>query len=93
MPTFLSLLPLLLIFVVIYFLYKTFKGGIEKYQDTPTFIEYKRLNATLIDDGKVACIYCGGNHIFLKQVGKTPKSILNLHVCKTCGSTLYRSEM
>jgi DNA-directed RNA polymerase subunit RPC12/RpoP len=93
MSAFVSLLPLLFIFMIIYFFYRTFKGGIEKYQDTPTFVEYKRLNPTLIDDGQVTCVHCGGKHIFLKQVGKTPKSILNFHVCKTCGSTLYRSEM
>ncbi len=88
-----SILPLLFIVAVVYLFFRMFRGAKNKYANIPTFLEYKEDNPECIKDRKVSCLHCGGNNIFLKQVGKTPKTILNVHVCKTCGETLYRSSI
>ena len=68
-----------------------FIKGLKKHASTPTFDEYRSKNSELVKDGKIFCHKCSGTDIFVKEVGKTPVSLLNHHICKTCGTTLFRS--
>lgn len=65
---------------------------IRNYQTIPTFDQYKTAHPGLVVKGKVTCVHCGGNQLYLKQAGNLGTRILNLHICRTCGTSLYRSE-
>lgn len=66
--------------------------GFSKHVSTPTFDDYRSCHPELVGDGKITCYKCSGNDIFVKGVGHTPTSMLNHHMCKTCGTTLFRSS-
>jgi hypothetical protein len=71
-----------------YLIFSLFK----KHFSIPTFDNYRSKYPDLVKDGKIKCHKCSGSDIFVKEVGNTPTSILNHHLCKTCGTTLFRSS-
>jgi hypothetical protein len=81
------LLPVVLVVIGFFFV-----RGFMKHTSTPTFDEFRGRNPELVKDGKICCPKCAGNDVFVKEVGKTPTSLLNHHICKTCGTTLFRSS-
>jgi hypothetical protein len=78
---------LTIIFFIVYSLYKSTKG----YKSLSTFDEYKENHPKLVSNGKVSCSSCGGRDIFVRKIGHTPTKILNIHMCRSCGKSLYRS--
>ena len=74
--------------VIGYFIFK----GLKKHSSLPTFDDYRSAHPELVKDGKISCYKCEGSDVSIRQIGKTPTSILNHHVCKTCGTTLFRSS-
>jgi len=64
----------------------------KKHYSLPTFDGYRAKHPELVKDGKIACYNCSGTDVFVKTVGNTPMSILNHHMCKTCGTNLFRSS-
>ncbi len=73
--------------VIAFFVFRAF----QKHASTPTFDTYRSTHPELVKDGKIICHKCAGTDIFVKEIGKTPTSLLNHHMCKTCGTTLFRS--
>jgi hypothetical protein len=63
-----------------------------KYAETPTFNEYKASNPKLVTGGEVTCFQCDGTQIYIRNAGAKSGKVLNYHVCRTCGTNLYRSE-
>jgi hypothetical protein len=61
-------------------------------QSLSTFDEYKENNPELVSNGKISCSSCGGRDIFVRNVGTTLTKISNIHMCRSCGKSLYRSE-
>jgi hypothetical protein len=84
----LSLLFPIVFAVIGIFIFLAFK----KHTSLPTFDQYRSNHPELVKDGKIACHKCSGNDIFVKTIGHTPTSLLNHHLCKTCGTTLFRSS-
>jgi hypothetical protein len=82
----------LFIGAIFFFIISQLIKGHNKYKSTPTFDEYRNANPNLVDSGKVTCSACGGNQIYVRLVGNIGVKQLNFHVCRTCGSNLYRSE-
>lgn len=82
-----SIFPIALI-VIGFFIFR----GFMKHASTPTFDQFLSRNPDLVKDGKISCPKCSGKDIFVKEIGKTPTSLLNHHICKTCGTTLFRSS-
>jgi hypothetical protein len=75
-----------IVFIVIgFFIFR----GLKKHYSIPTFDDYCNAHSELVKDGKITCYKCSGNDIFVKPVGN---SLLNHHLCKTCGTTLFRSS-
>lgn len=72
--------------IVSFLLFRRYK----KHTSLPTFDDYRSSHSELVKDGKITCYKCSGNDIFVKTVGGTPISLLNHHMCKTCGTTLFR---
>lgn len=68
-------------------------SSVRKLKSVPSFAEYRENNPEAFKEGKVQCNQCSGWDIFLKEVGRAGSSIINFHVCKSCGSTLYRSKV
>jgi hypothetical protein len=58
----------------------------------PTFDGYRQANPGLVGDGKVQCSSCGGAQIFVRREGSLLSGVVNLHVCRVCGTNLYRSK-
>jgi len=81
-----------LVFILIFgfVFYKNSKFKI-KMSALPTFKEYKANNPELVNNGNVICIECGGAHVYIRISSVQQGKILNTHVCKTCGTNLYRS--
>lgn len=67
-------------------------SGIRKYKRIPTFQDYKDKHPDSVTPNGVKCSQCGGHQIFVQKAGHMNSTILNLHLCKQCGSTLYRSS-
>jgi hypothetical protein len=88
----LPIAALLFIGAIFFFIISHLTKGREKYKSTPTFDEYRNANPNLVNSGKVTCSVCGGNQIYVRLVGNIGVKQLNFHVCRTCGSNLYRSE-
>lgn len=83
--------PFIAIFAIIVsvFLYqarrfKTFTTG-------RSFEDYKREHAANVSAGRVTCFQCGGNSLYLRNRGRGFGRVLNSHVCRQCGTELYRS--
>jgi len=57
-----------------------------------SFDDYKRLHGNHVKNGKVSCHSCGSSSIYLRKVGNSLTNILNSHVCRQCGTELYRSK-
>ena len=74
--------------VIGFFIFK----GLGKHTSLPTFDGYQAAHPELVKDGKISCFKCSGNDVAIRQIGKTPTSLLNHHICKTCGTTLFRSS-
>ena len=54
--------------------------------------DYQKRHPGLVENGRVACHSCGGRSIFFRNEGKALIYRLNSHVCRTCGTELYRSR-
>lgn len=83
-----------LLFFVLGFAFIVFSGirGVIKHKSIATFEQYNTLHPDLIRDGKVYCCKCNGKDIYIQNIGHTTSSMLNYHLCRTCGTTLYRSK-
>ena len=57
-----------------------------------SFEDYKKEHPGHVQNGKVKCYKCGANAVFVRRVGNGLATILNSHVCRHCGTELYRSE-
>lgn len=86
-----TVIPIIIAVGFVFIIANLFRGY-GKYKAIPTFDEYRASNSSLVCDGKVQCRNCSGTNIFLKNVGNTNNHLLNFHICKSCGTTLYRSE-
>lgn len=85
------LVPFFIIFVIVIIGYTIF-SSLRKYKAIATFECYKKLYPQLVHAHGIECFRCGGRQIYIRQVGNIGSKVLNLHVCKTCGKNLYRSE-
>jgi hypothetical protein len=56
-----------------------------------TFEDYKRKYPECFKHGRVTCSACGGTSIYLRKVGEGLGFIINAHVCRQCGTDLYRT--
>jgi hypothetical protein len=77
---------------VIWLIVSQLRGGFKKYNSMPTFTEYRNTHPNLVDNGRVICRECAGSQIYVRHVGNVGSKLLNFHVCRTCGTALYRSE-
>jgi hypothetical protein len=57
-----------------------------------TFAEYKSHHPNAFQDGKVKCYNCDSDDILLRPLGSSLFSIRNSHICRQCGTELYRSK-
>ena len=57
-----------------------------------SFDDYRQNHPENVANGRVTCYSCGGGDVFLRKAGNSLTSIMNSHVCKQCGSELYRSK-
>lgn len=83
---------LLFFSLIVGFLIFDFIRGIRKHKFIETFDKYQLLHPDLIKDGIVYCYKCNCKDIYIQNVGYTTSSMLNKHLCRTCGTTLYRSK-
>jgi hypothetical protein len=83
-----QILPFLAFVGILYFLI-TSKS--RKYKKQPTFEEYKEKHPNLVSNGKIQCSSCGGKDIFVRRVFAGGSKEHNIHLCKSCGKSLYRS--
>lgn len=61
-------------------------------QSVPTFDQYQAQHPNLVNNGRVTCRQCGGGSIYLRVAGRSFSGVVtNVHVCRTCGTNLYRS--
>jgi len=58
-----------------------------------TLEAYKHKNPDSVRNGKVSCSKCGGSNIWMKQVSRSPRGVVHSHLCRQCGSELYRSVL
>lgn len=42
-------------------------------------------------NGRIHCINCGSNNIWMKELKTTMSYSYNSHICKECGTELYRT--
>lgn len=90
MNGFLNLLPIILIFgIAAFFIFRK----LNYFTKNRSFDDFKAKHPESIKDGKVHCPNCQSDSIWLKEIGKTPRSILHSHVCRQCGTELYRSVL
>jgi hypothetical protein len=54
--------------------------------------EYKTANPNCARGSNVTCHSCGAANIYLRRNGGGFGYILNSHVCRQCGTELYRSK-
>lgn len=73
-----------------FFIYLIF--GISTFTSGKSFDDYKSRNPDCVKNGKVTCKNCGANDMFLRVAGGGPGVVLNSHVCRQCGTELYRSK-
>lgn len=85
MEQFIPLIIVMLIVLVIMFSAKKFMMKGKAYSDYIS--KYPQCNK----GGKTSCYNCGSDNIFLRKIGETPTGIINSHVCKNCGTALFRS--
>ena len=76
---------------IVYMAFKTL-SQIKNFTIGKTHEDYKINYPDSIREGKVYCYNCNTHDIFMKQVGSTPKSALNSHICRNCGTELFRSK-
>lgn len=57
-----------------------------------TFDDYKNNHGANVKNGRVTCYSCGSSSIYLRRAGNSLINILNSHVCRQCGTELYRSK-
>ncbi len=90
-----SLIPtLFMLGIFIFIISKVIKmfGTIKNFTKGKTIDDYKSTHPDCAaEEGKILCFKCKANNIWLKEVGKTPSSLLHSHVCRQCGTELYRS--
>lgn len=87
----LQFVPVLIIGSIIYLFIRNL-SSIKKISNGRSFEDYKEKYPDCFTDGKISCFNCGSQNIFLQKIGHTPTSVLNSHICKQCGSELYRSK-
>jgi hypothetical protein len=62
--------------------------------DGQSFGDYKLAHPSCFDGSKFkGCHNCGANSVWIKAVGNTKYGIHNQHICRTCGTALWRSNM
>jgi len=84
-------IKLLLFFGVVGLLYFFITSKHRKYKKQPTFQEYKEKYPNLVSGDKIQCSSCGGKNIFVRRVFTGGSQEHNIHLCKSCGKSLYRS--
>lgn len=58
------------------------------YKKIPTYEEYNQRHPHLVSEGKVVCV----NQVYIQRIGNVGTTILNSHICRHCGTTLYRLQ-
>lgn len=59
---------------------------------TPTFDGYTKQYPGLLRNGRVKCKKCGSDSIYIQKCSDILSTMQNEHICRTCGTTLYRSR-
>ncbi|MEW6645818.1 MAG: hypothetical protein AB1450_01290 [Pseudomonadota bacterium] len=83
-----GLLPLIVLFAVFWFLFVRRRG-----KAPISFDDYKRKYPKHVSEGKVGCYNCGARDIHIQVAETSPRSRTNVHICRQCGSELYRSKV
>lgn len=78
------------IFIIAVFLHRA--HWVKTFTDGRGFSDYKEAHSANVRGGKVTCCSCGSDSIYLRRLGTGFGSVLNSHVCRQCGSELYRSK-
>jgi len=63
-----------------------------KYSSIPTYDQYIDTYPESKTENGITCRKCGSTHMGTKRVCHTPASALFLHICDSCGTTLFRSK-
>ena len=84
-------IKILLFVAFVGMLYFLITSKSRKYKKQPTFEEYKEKYPNLVSNGKIQCSSCGGKDIFVRRVFAGGSKEHNIHLCKSCGKSLYRS--
>ncbi|AOO64793.1 hypothetical protein [Sulfurospirillum halorespirans] len=66
---------------------------IEHMADECTLKEYEQRYPHLVRHGKVYCYHCNTSNIYMKQIAFTYHYLIHSHICRHCGTELYRSKM
>lgn len=66
---------------------------ISTFTDGKSYEDYKEEHPDFVRKGKIFCYHCDTHDIYLNKAGHTPSSQLNSHVCRNCGTELYRSKI
>lgn len=60
------------------------------YNSTPTYEEYRALNPTLVNRGRVECSNCGSERQYVRGLYGANDN-RKTHFCATCSKPLYRA--
>ena len=84
------ILPLGVLMLMALSLYSNVKSG-RRYVRGRRFDDYRREHPDSVVKGRALCSKCGDGYIFMRAVFRSITEIHNSHVCRTCGTELYRS--
>lgn len=76
---------------MLYVIFSSRKKASLELESTQTFAEYVATYPHTRAKNKVACFECDGTNIYLQKIGYHDGKIINYHICKTCGTKLYKS--
>ena len=84
-----QLLPLILLGFVGWKLYGFFK----RRGKDDTLDGYLKRHPDARRNGRLHCHNCDGNSLHVRGLGRTfwSKDVINAHICRQCGTVLYRS--
>lgn len=53
--------------------------------------DYLERHPKTLRHGRVHCYRCGSGSIYLRPVGSGGRTVINAHICRQCGTKLYKS--
>jgi len=86
-----GLIPLIIFGLVIYMIFKAFRPL--KISSDKTLEAYQNKYPNNNKNGKVTCYQCSTSDIWMKPRRGTPSGVIHAHLCKQCGTELYRSVL